>query len=207
VGHPELEAHVLVAASSLYSSQGWRPTSGRGALERLERALDLLGSQGAPRLRAWIYGRLAEEYALQGNQLLPYRHLEAAARGMALARAEDGIWAGARDSTHLEAYRGNVAMRLHRSREAEHSLEEVLAGTPPAYLTARCWSLLDLSEARAISENGEGAIQALSDAVDLAGTSALTAYVYRAQAIRRGLQRWASVPAMGPVDERLAALS
>jgi hypothetical protein len=203
----ELQAHALVAASSLHSSQGWRPTSGLGALERLDAGLDLLGPQGAPRLGAWLHGRRAEEYALGGAGTLAYRELEAAGTAMARARAEDGIWAGARDSAHLEAYRGNVAMRLGRGEEAELSLEQVLAGTPDGYMTGRCWSLLDLSEARALRGDGEGAVGALSQAVGLAGRGGLTAYLYRAQAIRQGLKPWAGAPAARALDEQFASLS
>lgn len=204
----QLRAHVLVAHSALYSTHGWRVADSSEALKMLEAAVSLAGAKAPPRLQAWIFGRLAEEHAIAGDEASAGHELDAAEHAMAVARAEEGSYAGARDAIHTYAYRGNCAMHLGHGQEAEASLRRVLEGTPDAYQTARCWSLMDLSVTQAQQNNEAGACQALAEAARLAFALRLTGYMYRARGIRQQhLSRWPDSPAVKEFDEQLRASS
>jgi tetratricopeptide (TPR) repeat protein len=202
-GDDSLRGLVLAMRSSIYSTvaEGDRPGDTRAAISLLDEAVS--ASRAAPgRLRAAVYGRRAEERAVEADPTGSLHDLEAAES--ALTDPGEGYHFGPRAAAELGAIRGNVQLLLGQHREAIATLDVTLTNMDPKLIGWRAAVLADQGAAFARAGEMEAAVDRLERALQLA--RAAGDHVQRIDGIRqRDLGRWADEPAVVRLSEQIAS--
>ncbi|PZR66793.1 MAG: hypothetical protein DLM66_12895 [Candidatus Dormiibacter spiritus] len=201
----DLRAYVLVARSQLFSAIPIdSEVRGDRALQLLDQAHSMTGSNSSPRVRSCLLARKAEEVALLGEPAQADADLDCAATEMArLPAAGDrfGHWG----TIDLDGYRGSRDVLLGRCHEAVDLLESALvrAGSQPG----RAILLADTGAALAHPEGDvAGACDKLGESFELGVKVGAGEFVRRVLRIRRQhLSNWRKEPAVRRLDERLMA--
>jgi tetratricopeptide (TPR) repeat protein len=206
----QLMAYALGVRSNVFSAVPKRsgsPLDAALSIGQLEQAISLAKKGAPPALRAWLYSRRGEEYAVAGDRRGAYADVDRAHK--VLGRHHEATddfpilrtWRDAR----LSRYQGSVAELLGDHREAIAILANTLEQLLPSYLPQRAMALSDLATAYARLPRPEVEHSAglLGQSHQIATRGGLGEANRRVMEARRHLQPWADAPAVKQLDEQL----
>ncbi len=206
--HPALHAQALGAFSYLFSSA---PRGGRGgdpsrALALLDQALgQAAGADGFT--RGWLATWRADQHATIGDVRAALADVEAADRGLAAGDDRtEGFFSrptyGYGMDGHLGSARAVALALAGRGTESDQAFTRVLASAKN--LRRQVCTFGHLAMVRAAAGEPEGACEALTRSVELAGPVGYAMGLERAAGVRARFDpRWSDLACVRELDERL----
>jgi transcriptional regulator with XRE-family HTH domain len=205
----ETESRALIGASALHSTvaDGGVLTPSRTALALLDAAEASAGPRASRLLRAWVLARRAEEHAALGDGYAADADLAAAGGCLRDPQPCADCIIGPRESSQLAGFQGSCAVLLGRYEDAAGVLRASLDTMPAGMVAWRSVVSADMGAALAGMNEVDAAADALSVALDLAAEAGAPEHARRVRGVRqRHLSRFADVPAVRHLDERLISV-
>jgi transcriptional regulator with XRE-family HTH domain len=210
LGSNQMLAYAIGVKSTVYSAVPKRagtPLDAAASMALLQDAITLAKTGTSLALRAWLYARRAEEFAVVGDRRAAYSDIERAYRVMGRqGRGGDDfpILPGWRDA-RLTRYHGSAARLLHDHRRAVTILTGTLDILRPSYLPQRAMALTDLATAYAHlpEPEVEHSCDLLGQAYAIAAAAGLGEATRRVMEARHHLTAWADTPPVRRLDEQL----